>query len=96
MLIRSDVAVERALLNLYALQTESERYEGDVKETNGVGFNRYDAEFLSSLAEHLQKKGYLTPRQLVYARERILKYSGQLCKIANGELVVELNTGHYK
>lgn len=49
-----------------------------------------------SLAEHLQKKGYLTPRQLVYARERILKYSGQLCKIANGELVVELNTGNYK
>lgn len=85
------VVVERALLNLHRLQTDSERYAQATLEHNGVGFNGVDAPFLSSLAEWIKasrkRQGTrLTPAQLARAQRALVKYSGQLARIANGEL----------
>lgn len=50
----------------------------------GLGFTFLDARDLVPLAElYLQRKA-LTPAQLRVARPKMLKYAGQLARIANG------------
>ena len=76
-------AVMRGILAIYNRQTESEQYCDDTHEVNGVGFNGIDAPFLSNLAKWILDKGYLTDKQMVIARKKMLKYSQQLADIAN-------------
>tara|TARA_S200002703_G_scaffold4056_1_gene5446 strand:+ start:1435 stop:1980 length:546 start_codon:yes stop_codon:yes gene_type:complete len=84
-LVRSDKWVERAVLSIFEYQTEAEQASDATTDDNGVGFNGVDAEFMSSLAKNLKRFGRLTPRQMPYARKKILKYSGQLAKITNSK-----------
>jgi hypothetical protein len=81
--------VEHAVKAIYKFQTASEQAMKQTMEDNGVGFNGVDAELLSSFAEQLisGKLAHLTPNQMPYARKKILKYSGQLARIANGEVM---------
>lgn len=90
-----NVAVEKAILTLYEHQTRDEQETETTKYDNGVGFNGLDAEFLSSLAKQMLANRYgrlkgsrLTENQMKYARKKVMKYAGQLVKIANakGEL----------
>lgn len=83
-LARYDVSVVKAVSAIYAHQTDAEKHTHVTKEDNGVGFNGVDAELLSSFAEFIERNGTLTQGQMVYARRKILKYAGQLAKIANG------------
>jgi hypothetical protein len=78
--------VERAVVAIYNKQTADEQASEATTKHNGVGFGKFDAKFLSSVAKSCIKFGGLTPRQLVHARKQILKYSGQLARIANGEI----------
>jgi hypothetical protein len=92
---RSRVFVERALLALYARQTSTEQTAHATQEENGVGFNRIDASFLTSLAQQVQANAAnprsqyhregrrLSDRQLAAARKCLRKYVGQLCHHAN-------------
>lgn len=92
---RSVVFVERALTYLYAQQTTVEQAAGSTQEENGVGFNQYDAPFLSSLARQIAENtantaSYyhaegrrLSPRQVAAARLTLRKYAGQLAARAN-------------
>ncbi|RWB95603.1 MAG: hypothetical protein EOQ56_28050 [Mesorhizobium sp.] len=75
-LIRTnDKAVAKAILALYARQTESERSTEHTQVENGMGFNRLDAPFLTSIAKALPRYGnHMTPRQLEKARPMLLKY----------------------
>lgn len=73
----------RALKKLYERQTEEEQNGNHTDERNGVGFNRIDAEFMTSVAKYLIEYGSLTDKQLFYVRKKIMKYAGQLTKIAN-------------
>ncbi len=88
LLKKSDKAVMRGISAIHSLQTNQEQINRGTVEHNGVGFNSYDAEFLSSLAEFYKDKDFLSPRQIELGRKGILKYSAQLCRIANGELHV--------
>lgn len=81
-----DDQVAKAILKLYNYQTADEQICSETKENNGVGFNGADAEILSSFARFYAKTGYLSPKQMIIARKKIMKYAGQLCKIANGEV----------
>ena len=81
-----DDQVCKAIVKLYDYQTYDEQICQDTHEQNGVGFNGVDAPILSSFAEFYKKTGFLTPKQLVIARKKIMKYAGQLCKIANQEV----------
>lgn len=91
-LLANDENVWRGTVMLYRRQTRSEQEHGQARERNGVGFNKRDARFMTSLAEQIirnKNRGYrylLTERQTEYARRIIWKYAGQLAKIANGEL----------
>jgi len=80
---RNDKWVQAAVVSIFNGQTESEKAVGATHEDNGIGFNGVDAEFLSSLATQIIKRGFLTVGQLPYARKKILKYSKQLADIAN-------------
>ncbi|RWI35518.1 hypothetical protein [Mesorhizobium sp.] len=83
-LIRTnDKAVAKAILALYARQTESERSTEHTQVENGMGFNRLDAPFLTSIAKALPRYGnHMTPRQIAKARPMLLKYWRQLLEIA--------------
>jgi len=75
---KSDEAVKRALLRLYSFQTEDEKQNFSTHHTNGKGFNGTDAEILSSFADQLLKKGWLSQKQLELSRKKLLKYSRQI------------------
>lgn len=79
----NDKVLYGALKNLYACQTADEKSMGDTVESNGVGFNGVDAPILSSMAEFLNKRGYLTDKQKVIVRKKLVKYNKQLTKLAN-------------
>lgn len=79
----NDEVLYRALKELYACQTEDEQASGRTKEYNGKGFNGVDAEFLSSVARFLIRNGFLTEKQKICTRKKLVKYNKQLTKIAN-------------
>ena len=80
LLMRNNKAIERAVLLLYSFQTYEERTYGHTETNNGVGFNRLDANILSSFAEQLNKGYHLSEKQIAIARPKILKYTRQIFK----------------
>ena len=85
-MVKSDKWVVRGVQAIYALQTFAEQAANATTEDNGVGFNGVDGDFLSNMAKSAEKWGHLTPKQMMYTRKKMLKYSGQLAKIANGTI----------
>jgi hypothetical protein len=85
-LINSDKWVGRSLIALWERQTEDEKSGKYTEHTNRVGFNKFDADLLSSFAEQYKKKDWLSAKQLEIARKRLLKYAVQLARIANKEV----------
>lgn len=91
--------MEDALLALYSQQTPAEQAGTDTHESNGRGFNKYDAPFMSSLAEQVLGIGWytdrygaarerrsgraLTPKQLDVARKKLTRYAEQIARIYN-------------
>lgn len=82
----SDTFVIRSLLKLYSYQTEAEQDNDETTEYNGFGFNSFDARALSGMVKILMKNFIISKSQVRYARTKLMKYSKQLTKIANGEL----------
>lgn len=78
----NDTWLVRGLLAIFARQTAEEQSAGFTKEDNGIGFNGADAEILTSFANQIKTRGFLTPKQIEIARKKMLKYAGQLVRIA--------------
>lgn len=76
----------RGLVAIYNKQTADEKSEAITRHENGVGFGGVDANILSSFARQYLERGFLTPKQVHICRTKMLKYAGQLAKIANGEI----------
>lgn len=79
----NDKVLYGALKKLYACQTAEEQNDKETHEQNGKGFNGVDAPILSSFCEFLNKTGFLTPKQKVLARKKLVKYNKQLTVLAN-------------
>lgn len=79
----NDKVLYGALKSLYGCQTAEEQTEGTTKEYNGAGFNGVDAPILSSMAEFLKKKGFLTDKQKAIVRKKLVKYNKQITRLAN-------------
>lgn len=79
----NDKVLYGALKSLYGCQTADEQTEGTTKEYNGAGFNGVDAPILSSMAEFLKKNGFLTEKQKIIVRKKLVKYNRQLTRLAN-------------
>ena len=76
----------RGLVAIFKKQTADEQVEGRTSHDNGIGFNGVDAEILTSFAMQYLERGFLTPKQIAMTRKKMLKYAGQLVKIANGDV----------
>ena len=81
----SDRAVVRALNAVYALQTADEQAGHHTNQSNGVGFSKFDAPFLSEMVTAVRRWGSLTPQQMAVTRNKILRYHRQLVQIANSQ-----------
>ena len=79
----NDKVLYGALKHLYTCQTESEKRAGATQDHNGVGFNAYDADFLTSVCKQLIERGSLSPKQKEVARKKLKKYRKQLVALAN-------------
>lgn len=78
--------LERAILALFEKQTSDEKITEDTHHHNKQGFNKPDAHLLSYYAKWIQSGKHLDGAHLEKARNKVLKYSGQLTKIANQQL----------
>ncbi len=78
--------VLKGLLVLFELQTADEQKEGDTMHSNGVGFNAFDAKILTSFVKQMMSGGSLSMKQMVIAKKKIMKYSGQLTRVANNKV----------
>jgi len=92
----NDSQLIKALHRLYDFQTRTEKIDRETKYFNNVGFNGTDGKFMSSLATFHKRFGYLSSKQLFCLRKRMKKYSGQLAKIANGELEAPKDPASFK
>ena len=79
----NDEVLYGALKKLYSEQTADEQRAGETTHNNGVGFNGADSKFLSSVSEFLIHRGFLTDKQKVVTRKKLVKYNRQLTKLAN-------------
>lgn len=86
MLEKSQYAVERGIVAIYERQTKDEKNKGETIVNNGVGFNGCDGSYMSYLAKWILKGNHLSGKHFEKGKERIMKYAGQLTKIANEEL----------
>lgn len=81
----------KGILAIYSKQTELEQCREETCWLNKAGFSAFDADIMSSFAKQILShnttkfKEPLSPKQLQIARKRMLKYAGQLAKIANKE-----------
>jgi len=67
-----------ALMEVYDAQTADEQAMQATRYLNGVGFDAYNAPFLSSLAQQFASKGRLSDKQLGILKERIVNFATQL------------------
>ena len=79
---RNDKFLCDSLVKIFEFQTVSEQASHSTNEDNGVGFTGVDADFATSLAKFYIDKGYLSPKQMGYARKLMPKYAGQLSRLA--------------
>lgn len=79
----NDKVLYGALRRLYDEQTQDEKDCMETTHRNGVGYNGLDAPIMSSLTEFLLRNGFLTDKQKVLARKKLIKYNNQLTRLAN-------------
>lgn len=81
-----DTWVERAVMAIFDKQTASEQRLEEAIIKNNVGFNKPDSSLMSYYARWIRSGHHLSGNHLEKARKGILKYAGQLAKIANHEI----------
>ena len=79
----NDKVLYGALKNLYNCQTADEQSSAETTHVNGAGFNAVDAKFLTSVSQFLINIGFLTDKQKVIVRKKLVKYNKQLTALAN-------------
>lgn len=84
-LVKNDRAVERAMLLLYRLQTQSEQMTSQTTVHNGVGFSSAHASRGSYYGRWVASGKQLTGKHLDLARKISLRYTRQLADAANSK-----------
>lgn len=88
-ILNNDEAVKRAAIIIYDQQTDDEKHTGASLYENDIGFNRFDSKELSEFAVRC-KLGNVKPKQIISARYKLLKYSGQIAEITNKKKDIQL------
>lgn len=87
LLATSDKAVERAMLAIYARQTQDEQSSQTTKHSNGQGFNAFDALNGTYYAKWVLSGRKLSGSHLAKARKMALRYTQQLALISQAKLL---------
>jgi hypothetical protein len=74
-----------ALLLIFSLQTSDEQNSDETSELNGVGFTGTDANLLSSFAKQYERRGTLSPKQMVLVFKKMPKYWNQILNNSDQE-----------
>ena len=74
-------ALRDAVVDIHDMQTNDEQNTMATSELNGMGFNRADAEFGSSIALQILAGHILSERQLITCRKMMHKYASQVAVI---------------
>lgn len=88
--VKSKLATEkvwalRGLLRMYEEnQTSDERSVGDTVYDNGIGFSGADSQILSSIAQQVNRRGYVTDGQLRVLHKNMPKYWKQIVAMSDG------------
>lgn len=90
LLIQNDKAVIKGMLALYARQLPEERKYMTATAENGAGFNRIDAPLLTLKSVQAKNQKGLPKKDIAQIRPILLKYSGQLAKIANEKKGIQM------
>lgn len=80
-LLKDDNYLIGALLALYNCQTFDEQNSETTKHQNNIGFNALDAPILSDITKFYLKRAFLSPKQIIFVRKTMLKYSGQISQL---------------
>jgi hypothetical protein len=83
LLDKNDQAVIRAMHAIQDRQTADEQAGHTTRHTNGVGWSKFDAEWMSEMIIGYRRWGRLTPKQMAITRNKVKRYWRQLCEIAN-------------
>lgn len=76
-------AVIKAMYAIQARQTADEQAGHMTKHTNGVGWSKFDADWMAKMIDAVDQWGSLTPKQLAVTRNKVKRYARQLVEIAN-------------
>ena len=71
--MKTDKFLLQCMLKIFSFQTSWEKQDDTTQVWNDVGFSGVDVEFLSSVSNQYIKKGYLSDKQMVYVRKRMIK-----------------------
>lgn len=82
MIILDDNFCDRALLAIYSLQTDEEKYKRISVNNNDIGFTKVDANVLTKLALKLKARQKLTRSERTKVRAKIQKYWRQLLMLS--------------
>lgn len=85
LLLTNDDAVYKAMLRIYARQTEDEKQVMETRDWNAVGFTGVDGNIMSSFVESYKRYGRLTEKQMKIARNKMKKYWRQLLDVIRSE-----------
>lgn len=85
LILTNNVAMMRGLIAIYNRQTEDEKSAECTTHNNGRGFNGADAKILTSIVKFYFERHYISDKQKAIVRKKLMKYVGQLTKIANKE-----------
>ena len=83
---------KHGLSKIFEFQTAEEQEMESTHIHNGVGFTGADGEILASFAKQLQRKGYLSPRQMELLYKKMPKYWKQIIAISDEEKLLKLIT----
>jgi len=88
-LLRDKMWAIKILEELYKKQTPYEQSLGTTKMVNQMGFNKNDADILSSIAKWYAERGWISPKQHNVISNRLIKYHKQITKlIGEGRVLI--------
>lgn len=81
-----DRALARAIVLIYNNQTPEEKQTGKSIEDNQIGFTKWDAKELGTIAKKIKQKQPLTEAELAKSRNKMVKYWRQLMVISKAKM----------
>ena len=82
-------ALYKAIIIIYDMQTEEEKYIGHSSEDNGVGFTKVDAKEMGDIAKKIKNNESLTKGEIAKSINKMQKYWKQLMIISKRKLQLQ-------